>query len=224
MNFKGDFQFLGKADISALRERVLAFGENEWNRDAWRRNQFKAHQQTTTIPLIFDEDFRHSQPTARPDYAALREHVAPVLRLIRHHYDQSGELRRLQDANGPAYPVRMLLARLLPGGVIPAHMDRVFSLAHAHRVHVPIVTHDDVKFIIDGRRQPMKEGEVWEINNRRAHEVENASPISRVHMIVDWVIPGERCCCSAHTHPTTPCTPEACRATDFRPVPCDCLH
>ncbi len=224
MNFKGDFLLLGKADISALRERVSAFQEEDWNRDSWRRKQFKAHQQTTTIPLIFDEDFRHAQPTARPDYAALREHVEPVLALIRHHYDESPEFARLQESHGRAYPVRMLLARLCPGGVIPPHMDRNFSLAHAHRVHVPLVTHDDVRFVIDGRRQPMQEGEVWEINNRRAHQVENASPIYRVHMIVDWVIPGERCCCSTRAHPDTPCTPENCRATDFRPVPCACLH
>ena len=224
MNFKGDFQLLGKMDISALRDGVLAFTEEDWNRDAWRRQQFKAHHHTATIPLIFDEDFRHSQPTVRPDYQPLRGRIEPVLGVIRDHYDQSDELKRLQDTHGPAYPVRMLLARLRPGGVIPAHMDRNFSLAHAHRVHVPIVTHDDVKFVVDGRRQPMKEGEAWEINNRRAHEVENASPIYRVHLIVDWVIPGERCCCSAQTHPDTPCTPEACRATDFRPLPCDCLH
>lgn len=99
MNFKGDFLLLGKTDISALRERVLAFGEEDWNRDAWRRNQFKAHQQTTTIPLIFDEDFRHAQPTARPDYAPLREAIEPVLGLIRDHYDRSEVFRRLPDAN-----------------------------------------------------------------------------------------------------------------------------
>jgi hypothetical protein len=224
MNFKGDFQLLGQTDISALRDGVLAFTEEDWNRDSWRRNQFKAHQDTATIPLIFDEDFRHSQPTVRPDYQSLREPIEPVLGLIRDHYDQCDELKCLQDAHGPAYPVRVLLARLCPGGVIPAHMDRNFSLAHAHRVHLPIVTHDDVKFVVDGRRQPMKEGEAWEINNRRAHEVENASLIYRVHMIVDWVIPGERCCCSMHAHPATPCTPENCRTTDFRPFPCDCLH
>jgi len=224
MNFRGDFLLLGTTDVSALRERVMAFTDEDWNRDNWRRTQFKAHQQTTTIPLIFDEDFRHARPTVRPDYAAVREQVEPVLALIRRHYDQDPDLRRLQQDAGPAYPVRILLARLCPGGNIPAHMDRIFSLAHAHRVHVPVVTHEDVKFVIDGRRQPMREGEIWEINNRRAHQVENASPIYRIHMIVDWVIPGERCCCSAQTHPTTPCTPENCRTTDFRPMPCDCLH
>src|SRR5512135_973905 len=171
MNFRGDFLRLGMTDVSALRERVMAFTEEDWNRDNWRRTQFKAHQQTTTIPLIFDEDFRHARPTIRPDYAALRAQVEPVLALIRRHYDQDPGLRRLQDDSGPAYPVRILLARLCPGGVIPAHMDRIFSLAHAHRVHVPVVTHEDVKFVIDGRRQPMREGEIWEINNRRAHQV-----------------------------------------------------
>ena len=224
MNFNGDFLLLGAADISALRSRALEFTEEQWSRDNWRQTKLKAHQHTTTIPLLFDEDFRHVRPTVRADHAALRDAIEPVLELIRRHYDRSAESMRMQEQNGPAYPVRMMLARLCPGGVIMPHMDRNFSLAHSHRIHVPLVTHADVKFLIDGRRQPMNEGEVWEINNRRAHQVENASPIYRIHMIVDWVIPGERCCCSMRTHPLAPCTPENCRTTDFRPNPCDCLH
>lgn len=224
MNFKGDFLLLGKMDVSALRERVLAIAEEEWNRDNRRQTQFKAHQHTRTIPLLFDADFRHAQPTAHPQFAPLREHIEPVLDLIRGHYDPSPGPEGALNERGQAYPIRMLLARLSPGGIIAPHMDRVYSLAHSHRVHLPLVTHEDVKFAIDGRRQPMGEGELWEINNRREHQVENASPIHRIHMIIDWVIPGERCCCSARTHPGTPCSPEACHVTDFRPTPCDCLH
>lgn len=224
MNFAGDFKLLGQLDVTALVERVLGFTDEDWTRDAWRQNQFKAHQHTTTIPLLFDEDFRHDNPTERKDYAAFRGEIEPVLSLLRRHYNQSLKHKRLQNKFGPAYPIRILLARLCPGGVITPHIDRGFSLTHAHRVHVPLVTHDDVKFLINGRRQPMKPGEVWEINNRQVHQVENASPLFRVHLIVDWVIPGESCCCAAHTHPGTPCTPENCHATDHAPSPCTCLH
>lgn len=224
MNFKGDFRYLGKVDVSALRERVLAIAEDDWNREDWRQRQFQAHQHTRTIPLLFDADFRHAQPTAHRWFPAFRELVQPVLDVIRSHYDQSQSSGAPHDtANGP-YPIRMMFARLVPGGVIAPHMDRSFSLTHAHRIHIPLVTHDGVRFLIDGRRQVMAEGEIWEINNRRAHQVENASPIHRIHMIVDWVIPGERCCCSARTHPDTPCTPDNCHVTDFRPTPCNCLN
>ena len=224
MNFKGDFRYLGKADTRLLRDRVLAIEEVEWSRNDWRQRQFQAHHHTRTIPLLFDVDFRHSQPTAHPMLAPLREYLVPILELTRRYYDSLPMNDGLAGSVAQAYPIRMMFARLAPGGIIPAHMDRNFSLAHSHRIHIPLVTHDSVKFFVGGRRQPMGEGELWEINNRRAHQVENASPIHRIHMIVDWVIPGERCCCSAHTHPTTPCTPENCQTTDFRPNPCDCLH
>src|SRR5574337_438979 len=77
MNFKGDFRYLGKADTRSLRARVLAIEEDEWNRNDWRQRQFQAHQHTRTVPLLFDADFRHSQPTAHPVLASLREFVVP---------------------------------------------------------------------------------------------------------------------------------------------------
>lgn len=223
MNFKGDFLLLGRLDIGSLRDRVLAFTEDDWNLEDFRQKRFEAHKDTSTIPLIFDEDFRHTDPTIRPAYGDLREPIEPFLSLIRKHYNKSLRLKRLQDKYGRAYPVRILLARLRPGGVIMPHMDRNFTLAHVHRIHIPIQTHADVGFRVNGHGKPMKEGEVWEINNRRIHEVVNQSPTHRIHMIVDWAIPGERCCCSAATHPNTPCTPDTCRETDFRPAPCSCL-
>lgn len=223
MNFNDKFTLLGKLDIRGLRNRVLAFSEEDWSRENWRQKRFDTHKDTTTIPLIFDEDFRHIQPTVRMAYEALREPLEPVLSLIRRHYNKSLKLKRLQDKHGRAYPVRIILARLRPGGVITPHMDRNFSLTHAHRIHIPLQTHEEVEFYIDGVRNPMKVGEVWEINNRRIHEVENPSPIHRIHLIVDWAIPGERCCCSMTTHPSQPCTPENCKETDYRPTPCSCL-
>lgn len=223
MNFHGDFIRIGALDIEALCERVLAFTEADWTRDQMRQKSYEAHKDTTTIPLIFDTDFRHTNPTTQPAFEPLKTLLEPVYALIRRHYNQSLKLRRLQSKHGTAYPVRTLLTRLRPGGVIIPHMDRNFSLTHAHRIHMPIQTHPDVAFRISGNIQPLKVGEVWEINNRHIHEVENRSPIPRIHLIVDWVIPGERCCCGLRLDPKGSCSPERCQLTDNRQMPCDCL-
>jgi hypothetical protein len=224
MNFNGDFLKLGQLDVSPLLNQVLSFTEDEWLRDSWRQTQYKVHQDTATIPLLFDADFRHAGPTVHPMYATVRENIEPVISVVRSHYDAAPDLQQLKEKRGPAYPARMMLVRLKPGGVIPPHRDRNFSLAHSHRVHVPLVTHDDVRFTIGGRFQPLKVSEVWEVNNRRVHEVMNASPVHRIHLIVDWAIPGERCCCAASTHPDDLCTPANCQMTDSRTEPCTCLN
>jgi hypothetical protein len=37
----------------------------------------------------------------------------------------------------------------------------------------------------------MRAGEMWEINNRRVHSVSNQGRDARVHLIIDYVQPGE---------------------------------
>jgi hypothetical protein len=34
-------------------------------------------------------------------------------------------------------------------------------------------------------------GEIWEINNRKYHAVRNLGEEARVHLILDYVVPGE---------------------------------
>ena len=56
-----------------------------------------------------------------------------------------------------------------------------------HRIHVPIITNDEVVFSVGGEELNMREGEMWEINNATLHAVENRSEQDRIHLIVDWV-------------------------------------
>lgn len=223
MNFAGAYRFVGRTDISHLKSRVVALSETDWNAYGARQKRFEVHKDTSTIPLLYDEDFRHENPTPSPMYGALRNEIEPILTIVRRHYDTSLAARRLQEKNGPAYPIRIILTRLSPGGVIPPHMDAGFSLTHAHRIHLPIVSRETVGFRVDGIDKHLAEGELWEINNRRVHAVRNLGSEARVHLIIDWVIPGQRCCCSARTNPQGKCSPSACATTDNRTEPCACF-
>jgi hypothetical protein len=88
--------------------------------------------------------------------------------------------------------VRALFARLAPGAEIRPHHDDGFSLTNSHRVHLPVLTRPGVAFTVGGETRGLAAGELVEINNCRVHAVRNDSPAPRVHLIVDWVIPGER--------------------------------
>lgn len=55
------------------------------------------------------------------------------------------------------------------------------------RLHVPIVTHQEIYFLIEDTRIVMEPGELWDIDLTREHEVHNQSPIDRVHLVLDLV-------------------------------------
>jgi aspartyl/asparaginyl beta-hydroxylase len=84
----------------------------------------------------------------------------------------------------PLESVRFL--KLAAGASIREHRD--FGLAFdegAVRLHVPVHTHPDVRFELDGELVPMVEGEWWYVNFDRPHRVTNAGPHDRVHLVID---------------------------------------
>jgi hypothetical protein len=84
---------------------------------------------------------------------------------------------------------RVRLLQLAPGKNIHEHRDDGDGWAIGKiRVHIPIVTHEDVYFYVDGQRVIMNPGELWYCDFTRPHRVHNRSPIGRVHMVLDLVV------------------------------------
>ncbi len=88
-----------------------------------------------------------------------------------------------------SFPGRVMdavIARLGPGGWVKEHRDISGGVAMGvARFHVPVVTHEDVEFYVDGKRCRMAEGELWSLDTTYLHKLKNASDIWRVHLIVD---------------------------------------
>jgi quercetin dioxygenase-like cupin family protein len=87
----------------------------------------------------------------------------------------------------PLISVRLL--RLSAGSVIKPHRD--FKLGYENdnfRLHVPIVTNDKVRFILNGERLEMRPGECWYTNVNFVHSVANEGSEDRIHLVID----GER--------------------------------
>jgi hypothetical protein len=76
--------------------------------------------------------------------------------------------------------------RMNPGAWIKPHRDASGTLEFGRiRFHVPLVTHDDVDFRVDGERIWMRPGELWALNTSHTHQVDNHSSISRVHFVIE---------------------------------------
>jgi quercetin dioxygenase-like cupin family protein len=222
MNFDGSFRRIGSANIEPIKALVGAIEEEEWDQENVRQQRYEVHKDTQTIPLVHDYDFRHTNPTRHPALERFGPIIRPILAITADFYDSSEKGRALTARHGIGYFVRANLVRLAPGGTIDEHCDGNFSLTHSHRVHVPIVTNDRVLFKVGQETLSIPEGEIYEINNRRPHSVHNAGDSARVHLILDYVLKGEKCCCGEKHHPDQPCTPDACMDTVRGRIPCTC--
>ncbi|WP_426730850.1 aspartyl/asparaginyl beta-hydroxylase domain-containing protein [Myxococcus faecalis] len=56
------------------------------------------------------------------------------------------------------------------------------------RIHVPIVTHPEVRFVLSGQRVDMRPGECWYLNFNLPHRVDNSGDTDRVHLVLDCVV------------------------------------
>jgi quercetin dioxygenase-like cupin family protein len=223
MNFAGNFKYIGNVDATTLIQLVAQLTEEQWNNELFRQKEYAVHEDTQTIGLVFDRDFRHSHPTRMPALQVFEKALGPVLSIVADHYENSNEGQSLIQEFGLGYFVRASLVRLIAGGEIPKHRDHYFSLSHSHRVHVPVTTNDEVAFRVGKETINMRPGELIEINNRRPHSVSNNGDDGRVHLILDFVLPGEKCCCGPKLHPNTLCSPQACADTLQRRIPCTCF-
>ena len=222
MNFSGNFKEIGRIDTAELKSLVLGLSEEQWENLSIRQQRYEVHKHTQTIGLVYDPDFRHSHPTRLPPLKLFEDALKPALWMIADHFEQSEPGRELVKENGLGYFIRATLVRLKAGSGIAAHRDMNFSLTHSHRLHLPLITNDEVLFTVGNETRNLEEGRIYEINNRRVHSVANNGSEDRVHLILDFVLPGEMCCCGLKHHPETRCSPRACLETVRLNVPCEC--
>ena len=161
-------------DIQAIKNKLAEVPEAVWGQSG-RERKFEVHSQTQALLLIYDEDFRHAEPTYRELYFQFEEVLKPLIDFIANHYQHNG------------FVVRLIFAKLKGNGKIKQHIDGVYTLVKCHRVHIPIISNSRAIFMVGAEEKVMREGEVWEINNATIHAVDNQSHEDRVHLIIDWV-------------------------------------
>ena len=168
---------LGTVDIEQLRAAVLALPEAVWDAEnANKPNRFQALDSTDHIIFRFVSklgDWRHSFDG--PLWPEWRPLIEPVLDAATSDY---GYARA-------AFP-RIMLARMAPGGVIHPHRDTNRAAKWPHKIHVPIITNEEVTFFIDGTPYFFEEGAAVEVNNMATHAVTNRGTADRVHLIFEY--------------------------------------
>jgi hypothetical protein len=168
---------LGTVDVEPLRNAVLALPEAVWDAEnASKPNRFGALDATRHIIFRFVSNFRDwRQSYDRPLWNHWRKRLEPVLGAATADYGY----RR------GAFP-RVMLARMAPGGLIHPHRDENPAAKWPHKIHVPILTNQNVSFYVDGVGYQFAEGEAVEVNNMGLHAVENRGSTERIHLIFEY--------------------------------------
>ena len=170
-----NFKYIGKIKINNFKNKIKNFNDKLWDDFDFRQKTFEVHKETKTIPLIFDTDFRLSNPTYLNQYETFKDEFKII----------NSKLKKIY---GKGFIIRAILVLLKSNSKIDKHIDTGQSLSICHRVHIPIITNKEVLFEIDNEIKNLKEGEMWEINNsEKLHSVTNNSNTNRIHLIVDWI-------------------------------------
>lgn len=78
------------------------------------------------------------------------------------------------------------LLQLEVGAEVKPHTDNCLGYEDgSFRLHIPIITNDDVEFLLDGKRLIMNEGECWYIDANFIHSVANRGKENRIHLVID---------------------------------------
>lgn len=171
------FVALGNYDIEPLKAQLLAEPDSAWTRSVAKKKGNWPHKDARHLSLANDLDGRHFKATVFPKYFEYRPLIDPLLRTVASRLGAGDKVMRIQ------------FAWLGAGSTIAAHRDTSITLLYSHRVHVPIVTNDQVEFTCGDESINMQEGEVWTFDNTLRHAVYNRGDRERVHLIIDFTVP-----------------------------------
>lgn len=167
---------LGEVDHRALKAVVTAATAEAWLEDDVRQKSFEQHKQTQSIVMLFSSTWPDPVIERRKGWSLLAEPATAVMdQIIRDHYPPGGRV------------IRAMAAKLMAGGRIALHRDRHPSFTASHRIHVPLVTHSEVDFVIRGVSNYLEEGVAYEVSNLDYHAVTNRGP-DRIHFIFDYTL------------------------------------
>lgn len=158
------YKFPFRFDVERLRAEIEAIPESAWH---WHHENFKGNSALHLITTNgeVNDDFR--PPMLPTDSLKKCPYILQVF----------SQFKTLMG--------RARLMRLEPGDGVPAHFDSQYYWRAHSRVHIPVITHPDIRFHCGSESVHMAAGEAWTFDNWRMHKVVNQTPTRRIHLTFD---------------------------------------
>jgi hypothetical protein len=165
-------------DAAALAADLAGFGEADWTDHPVRQNYEGGW---SALPLRAPAGETHKLRLIYPDPTATNFADTPLL----------ARARCLRTAVArfecPLKNVRLM--RLSPGSEIREHVDPDIDAEHGWaRLHVPILTGDDVTFLVNRSPVVMAPGSCWYLRLADPHAVFNRGREDRIHLVIDAIV------------------------------------
>lgn len=77
-----------------------------------------------------------------------------------------------------------MLSVVMPTHEIPPHVDHQ-SADWRCRVHIPLTSNTESKFVVGGAAHQLKPGRAYKVNTEAIHSVTNHGPTPRIHFMFD---------------------------------------
>src|SRR3954468_16786708 len=154
-------------DADRLAWEVSQFTEDDW------RSHPQGHPGNSALALIA----AHGDP----DDDAAQGPMRPTPHLRRCEYVRQ-VLAALSSVLG-----RTRLMRIVGQGEATAHVDTNYYWLQRVRVHVPVITSPEARFICGDRSVHMAAGETWIFDTWRLHNALNPADGARIHLVADTV-------------------------------------
>jgi hypothetical protein len=154
-------------DAQRLAEEVSSFAETDW------RPHPQGHPGNSALPLIAVDGDADNDDVRGPMQPTPYLDRCPYLRQVLGAFSAVWGRTRLMriDGNADATP----------------HVDTNYYWAHHARVHVPVVTSENVRFLCGVQSVHMRAGEAWIFDTWSTHNVINSDPPRRIHLVADTV-------------------------------------
>ena len=171
----------GAVVIDNIKKEITEYVD-EWLIDTSRQEMYQTHEKTFMYQLKeldYDWNLKDKIKSTSPNNFKTKEANDEVKNIY----------KKLEDiVEGKV--IRSEVINMLPNSRIRTHKDRTNLLYISRRFHIPILTNKLCTFIVEREIFQLESSNIYELNNRKYHSVQNGSNQNRVHLIVD-VLPIE---------------------------------
>jgi hypothetical protein len=165
-----------KFKIESIKNEVESYYV-EWLSDTSRQKQYVTHENTFMYQLC-ELDYMWSMKDTASCNTTNYFKTDDARKELKDIYDYLEK-----EFNGRV--IRCEVINMNPDSRVRDHKDRSDVLYLSRRFHIPIKTNNLCFFTVNNETVNMLEGNLYEINNTKWHNVKNLSYDNRIHLIVD---------------------------------------
>ena len=179
MKLNVPYKVLCDIDLNLIEDIENTISESDWHVDEVRNTMTNLTQTQSILIRYFDDYSKVDEFNWQSHLVnySMYEKYKPLIEQVLTHIKENTDIK-VKD-------YMCFFSRLSPHGEVGIHRDSGSFLEKCHRIHIPIVTHPDCKYIIQNIAYHWKCGKVYEFDNTRPHGVDNRSDIWRTHLMIN---------------------------------------